>query len=61
MSRGSKTFPEMWRAEGEWKLENHVQVRGKGVLALSAGPTLIGLLPPLTISQDAIGVVIARA
>ena len=51
----------MWRAEGEWKLENHVQVRGKGVLALSAGPTLIGLLPPLTISQDAIGVVIARA
>ncbi len=28
----------------------------EGVRALSAGPTLIGLLPPLTISQDAIEV-----
>ncbi len=33
----------------------------EGVLALSAGPTLIGLLPPPTISQDAIDVVIASA
>ena len=30
----------------------------EGVLALSAGPTVIRLLPPLTISRDEIDVVI---
>jgi hypothetical protein len=38
MSRGSKTFPEMWRAESEWKLENRVQVRGTGCEGSTRSP-----------------------
>ncbi len=32
----------------------------EGVLALSAGPTVIRLLPPLTISRDELDTVISK-